>query len=280
MIRLCARAVLLAALIGGGPLHAQALPQPDPAPDAAPALPPQESDEPPSEPSLGSDIKAYFTAPLHWDKGNWAWFGGSLLAIGAARHFDTQVRTHFIAKEGPTVGANSEDLADVVPTVAVLGGTWLYASLIDDRAGHLEAREMLEAAGLSTVTAEVFKFAAGRETPYQTSDPSEWGKGGHSFPSLHSTAAFAVGTVLAESGNDEYRWIRRVLGYGLGFITSYERLKHNDHWLSDTVAGAALGAASAQFVMNRHGGAADIGGRFALVPVAGGAILTYRLTLQ
>ena len=280
MSRPSARAVFLAALIGSGPLLAQELPPRDAAPDAAPAPPAPQADEPPGEPSLGSDIKAYFTAPLHWDKGDWAWFGGSLLAIGAARHFDTQVRTHFIAKEGPTVGAKSEDLADAIPTVAVLGGTWLYASLINDQAGHVEAREMLEAAGLSAVSAEVFKFAAGRETPYQTSDPSEWGKGGNSFPSLHSTAAFAVGTVLAESGNDEYRWIRRVLGYGLGFFTSYERLKHNDHWLSDTVAGAALGVASAHFVMNRHEGAADVGGRFALVPVAGGAILTYRLTLQ
>ena len=117
------------------------------------------------------------------------------------------------------MGANSDDLQDALPTVAVLGATWLYARSSTIAPDTAKRASMLEAAGLSTVTAEVLKFAAGRETPYQTSDPSEWGKGGHSFPSLHSSAAFAVGTVLAESGNDEYRWIRRVLGYGLGAIT-------------------------------------------------------------
>ena len=63
-----------------------------------------------------------------------------------------------------------------------------------------------------------------------------------------------MGTVLAESGNDDYRWIRRLLGYGLGAATSYERLKHNAHWLSDTVAGAALGIATARFSMDRREG--------------------------
>jgi membrane-associated phospholipid phosphatase len=273
MIRRCLPASLLAMLLLSAPLQAQSS---DAVSDPAP---PPATDGPP-RPSLLSDIKAYYTAPLHWDTGDWAWFGGSLLAIGAAHHYDTQVRTHFIKSEGPNVGANSEDLQDAIPTVVVLGGTWLYASYESDRAGHLEAWNMLEATGLSVVTAEVLKFAAGRQDPYQTSDPNEWFKSGHSFPSLHATAAFAVGTVLAESGNDEYRWIRRVLGYGLGIATSYERLRHNAHWLSDTVAGAALGSASARFTMNRHAGEVDADSRFALVPVPGGAMLTYHLTLK
>lgn len=250
----------------------------------ATAQPPQPASvapgpEEPARSSLGSDIKAYFTAPLHWDAGDWAWFGGSLAAIGAARHYDTQVRTHFIKQEGPTVGSKSYDLQDAIPTVAVMGATWLYAGIVDSSDGRREAWTMLEAAGLSGVTAEVLKFAAGREDPYQTRDPNDWRKSGNSFPSLHATAAFAVGTVLAESGNDEYRWIRRLLGYGLGAATSYERLKHNAHWLSDTVAGAALGISTAHFTMNRHDRSAT-GGHLAVIPVEGGAMLTYQMTLQ
>jgi hypothetical protein len=83
-----------------------------------------------------------------------------------------------------------------------------------------EAWNMLEAGGMSFVTAYSLKY---------------------------TTAAFAVGTVLVESGNPEFRWVRRVIGYGVGFGTAYLRMKHNAHWLSDTVAGAALepGAAEA-----------------------------------
>jgi membrane-associated phospholipid phosphatase len=257
-------------------------PSPAPAADAAmseptppPATPPT-GQAAPSNAGLVSDIKLYFTAPLRWDAGDWAWFGGALLAIGAAHHYDTQVRSHFV-EPGQTI--NSDDVQDAIPTAAVLVATWGYANLIDSSDGRREAWAMLEAAGLSSVTAYALKYAVGREGPDQTSDPNEWLKGGGgSFPSWHSTAAFAVGTVLAESGNDEYRWLRRVLGYGLGVATSYERLKHNAHWLSDTVAGAALGGATAHFTMNRVY-RTDDESSLSVVPIQGGAMLTYRVSL-
>ena len=83
--------------------------------------------------------------------------------------------------------------------------------------------------------------------------------------------------MLAESGNDDYRWIRRLLGYGLGGVTAYERLRHNAHWLSDTVAGAALGMSTAHFVMNRHGALATYGANLSVTPVEGGAMLTFAM---
>jgi membrane-associated phospholipid phosphatase len=251
---------------------AEPTPSTQPAPSTEPATPPQGS-------GLGTDIKLYFTAPLRWDSRDWAWFGGALLAIGAAHHYDTQVRTHFVPNLKPGQTINSDDVQDVLPTVGVLGLTWAYATLVDNSNGRREAWAMLEAAGLSTVTAYALKYAIAREGPDQTSDPNEWRKsGGNSFPSEHATIAFAVGTVLAESGNDEYRWLRRVLGYGLGVATSYERMKHNAHWLSDTVAGGALGAATANFTMKRTY-TTDEDARLSVVPVQGGAMLTYRVLL-
>jgi len=226
--------------------------------------------------SLGSDFKTYFTAPLRWNATEWAWFGGSVAAIGLAHRYDTQVRTHFL-KLDPTA-TSSNDLQDAIPTAAVFAATCLYANVIDDASGRRESWAMFEAAGLSTITAYAIKYTTRRERPNQTSDPNQWGKsGGDGFPSEHSTIAFAVGTVLAESGNDEYRWIRRLLGYGLGAATSYERLKHNTHWLSDVVAGSALGIASAHFAM--HHQEIDEANGVRLEPVAGGVLLTYRITL-
>jgi membrane-associated phospholipid phosphatase len=251
------------------------------APEAtSPAPPATESATPDASGSgLASDIKAYLTAPLRWDRGQWAWFGGALLAIGAAHHYDTQVRTHFVKNLAPGQSINSKDVPDAIPTLAVLGATWAYAALIDDNNGRKEAWTMLEAAGLSTVTTYALKYAIARQGPDRTSNPNQWRKsGGNSFPSYHSAAAFAVGTVLAESGNDDYRWVRRLLGYGLGAATGYERLKHNAHWLSDTVAGAALGIATARFTMSRRDRETE-GSSLAIEPVEGGAMLTYRLTL-
>jgi membrane-associated phospholipid phosphatase len=69
---------------------------------------------------------------------------------------------------------------------------------------------------------------------------------------LHVTAAFAIGTVFAESGADEYRWVRRVVGYGVASATAYARLHGNQHWLSDVVAGSAIGVYAGAFTMNRQ----------------------------
>jgi membrane-associated phospholipid phosphatase len=251
-----------------------------PASEPTPSPPAPAPEQTSSQSGVLTDIKLYFTAPLHWDARDWEWFGGALVAVGAAHHYDTQVRTHFVKNLAPGQTINSDDVKDAIPTVAVMAATWAYAALTDDSNGHREAWAMLEAAGLSSVTAYALKYVAGREGPDQTSDPNEWGKsGGNSFPSWHSSAAFAVGTVLAESGNDEYRWLRRLLGYGLGVATSYERLKHNAHWLSDTAAGAALGAASARFTMHRRLVNDDEAG-IAVVPVQGGAMLAYRISMR
>lgn len=224
------------------------------------------------------DIGAYFTAPLRWDTRDWTWFGGAVLAVGLAHRYDSQVRTHFVGT-GPAASTSTHDTQDAVPTAAVLGGTWAFALLTQDRDGYGEGWAMIEAGALSGVTDYALKFAAGRQGPDATTNPNEWLAGGNSFPSLHATAAFAVGTVLAESGNEDYRYLRRLLGYGLGVFTSYERLKHDAHWLSDTAAGAALGISSAHFVMDRRYGQ-HAESHLALVPIEGGAMLTYRLALD
>jgi membrane-associated phospholipid phosphatase len=199
-----------------------------------------------------TDTKLYFTAPLRWDTQDWLFFGGALAAIGAAHQYDGNVRRHFAGPSLVLDGKDPHAIRDAVPAAMVVLGTWAYAGLSDDYQGRRETFTMLEAAAFSSVTAEALKYAAGRARPNESSRVDDWRSGGSSFPSLHATAAFAIGTVLAESGNDEYRWFRRVLGYGMAGATAYIRVKDNVHWLSDTVAGAALGAASARFAMNRR----------------------------
>ncbi len=217
------------------------------------------------------DTKLYFTSPLRWDEEDWLYFGGALVAIGAAHSFDERVRDHFATGSKAILngGEDKNSLRDAAPTVALIAGTGLYAAFIDDRDGYRETWFLIEAGAFSGVTAEVLGYATGRERPDATTSPNEWGKGGDSFPSLHTTVAFAVGTVFAESGNDEYRWIRRIIGYGVAGATGYVRVSENVHWLSDSVEGAALGIATARFVLNRQG-AQDDRASVQFQPVKGG----------
>ena len=170
-------------------------------------------------------------------------------------------------------GQDNNSLRDALPAVALIVGTGLYAGFIRDTDGYQETWSLVEAAVLSTATGEVLSFAGGRERPDATTSPNRWRQGGDSFPSVHTTAAFAIGMVFAESGNDEYRWIRRLIGYGIAGATGYIRVRDNEHWVSDTVAGAALGIATARFVLNRQGN--DNHADLALQPVKGGWQLAY-----
>lgn len=227
------------------------------------------------------DAAAYYTAPLHWNGRDWECFGGALAAIAVAHHYDTQARAHFNRDSTSPLGPKaSGELTDALPGAALLLGTWGYASLIGSHAGEGEAWNMAESGGLSLVSAYALKYIIRRPGPDTTPDPNHLFSGGSSFPSEHTTAAFAVGTVLAESGNPEFRWLRRTIGYGIGFGTAYLRMRHNAHWLSDTVAGAALGMASAHFVMNRSAEREDTenSSALSLVPVQGGVMLAYSAT--
>jgi membrane-associated phospholipid phosphatase len=239
----------------------------------------QEQDSPCSTPVSRSldAVKAYVTAPLRWATPEWLLFGGAVAAVGVSHGFDSQVRTHFTGNSAAASNeANSHTVQDALPAATLFVGTWGLAQLTDDTDGRREAGAMLEASVLSIGTSYVLNYASGRRGPNETSDPNRWWSAGTSFPSQHTTAAFAIGTVLAESGNSHYRWVRRVLGYGVAGFTAYERLKHNAHWLSDTAAGAALGAASARFAMDRESGrTAASAATLALTPLPHGLMLRY-----
>ena len=248
---------------------------------AGPAAPGSPIQYPPPRQSLADhtleDAKAYYTAPLHWDRRDWEYFGGTLAAIAVTHHYDTQARTHYVQGSASPLGPKSSgELSDIAPSAALLVGTWGYATLIGSHAGEGEAWNMVESSGLSLVSAYALKYMIRRPEPDATTNPNHWFGGGRAFPSEHVTLAFSIGTVLAESGNPQFRWLRRTIGYGVGFGTAYLRMKHNAHWLSDTIAGAALGAATAHFVMNRSGrreAAED--SEISLVPVQGGVMLAY-----
>jgi membrane-associated phospholipid phosphatase len=208
--------------------------------------------------TLGSaleDAKLYFTAPLRWDQEDWLYFGAAVAATGLSHEFDSDVRSHFATGSNASLnGTDKNSLRDALPTIALIAGTGTSALLLKDSDGYRETWALLEAGILSTASGEILSYATGRERPDATASPNQWRQGGDSFPSLHADAAFAVGTVFAESGNDEYRWLRRLIGYGIAGATAYIRVRDNEHWLSDTVAGSALGIATARFVLNRQGG--------------------------
>jgi membrane-associated phospholipid phosphatase len=120
-----------------------------------------------------------------------------LTAVGVAYHFDGTVRAHFVDHSPAALSSNTHDLQDALPAAALFMGTWAAANLLDDNDGRREAGSMIEASVLSVGTAYVLKYAAGRDRPDQSADPGRFRAGGSSFPSVHATAAFAIGTAMS-----------------------------------------------------------------------------------
>ena len=65
----------------------------------------------------------------------------------------------------------------------------------------------------------------------------------YSFPSGHTTEAFASAEFLYQEYKDVSPWYG-IAGYTMAATTGYLRMYNNKHWLGDIVAGAGIGIAS------------------------------------
>ena len=111
----------------------------------------------------------------------------------------------------------------------------------------------LESTMLAGAAALALKSAIGRRRPDVAPNTAfsfrPFAFKGNSFPSGHTTVAFALATSL--SGETKDQWTD-ALFYGAATLTAYARVNDDKHWLSDTVFGAAIGIMSARLVQRWH----------------------------
>lgn len=71
-----------------------------------------------------------------------------------------------------------------------------------------------------------------------------------SFPSGHTTSAFAIATII----NSEFKDKKAVtiVAYSLATLTGLSRIHDNKHWATDVLAGAAFGYGMAKVIVNRN----------------------------
>ena len=124
-----------------------------------------------------------------------------------------------------------------------------------------------EAVAVSGVVTALLKGVVGRARPYVSADTSPhdfrfgrgFSKGGgyESFPSGHSTAAFAAASVVTSESERWWPhgiWLVAPAMYGGATLVGLSRMYNNAHWASDVALGAAIGTFSGiKVVRYSHG---------------------------
>lgn len=129
------------------------------------------------------------------------------------------------------------------------------------KTGREVVRAVLVSGGLTVVT----KGLVGRSRPFASpGDADEYNPGRGflnsaraSFPSGHTSAAFAAATVMVREVNATHphaRWIVDPLLFGSAAFVGFSRVYSNQHWPSDVLVGAALGSITGyEVVAHAHG---------------------------
>ncbi len=195
--------------------------------------------------TFGASLSSGATSP--WQP---AWVAAGLVTAAALldRPVDDYVRAHAQNPSGRALG----HLGSAIP-VAAFGLASLSWSLQRGSVQGDIALSALEAGLVAAGVSEVGKFAVGRARPTEERGAASFGasaRGQSSFPSIHTAVAWAVLTPYAKYY--EAPWL-----YGVATLTNAGRIAARDHWLSDTVAGAALGYYLGDLMYRRSGAAAE-----------------------
>ena len=169
-----------------------------------------------------------------------------LTAVPFAFIYDTDVHNHY---ENYTVDSNTQNTADalqlILPAIPLTIGTVDWAR--GDGGRNMEV--VAESLGGVVVLQQALAHTVGRERPN--------GKDNLSFPSGHTSWAFAATTLIVRDLHDpsdtSFHAVDALV-YVPAMFAAWERVAANEHWTSDVVCGALLGVFLTNTIWDAHFG--------------------------
>jgi undecaprenyl-diphosphatase len=131
-------------------------------------------------------------------------------------------------------------------SVGVPAGIWFYATLKNNQSLRQQAYAVGGSVIISAALAEAVKLSVNRPRPYTTNPqlvhPYDASEAGYSMPSGHVSLAFANATALALTFK---KWYVTVPAFAWATAVGYSRLYLGEHYPSDVLTAAIIGAGSA-----------------------------------
>lgn len=198
------------------------------------------------------------TAPTRWEASPWRRFGLGVAAVGVTiAVLDEPIRDAINPR--PDRGSlidRVDRLGERRTSHLLMAGLYGYGLLREDERAKAVALDVLYATVIANglVTSRL-KRAFGRDRPYLGGDAHAFDafdgrdQDQRAFPSGHATEAFAVAGVIATHYADTPAVIWTA--YGLAALNGLSRMKKDQHWASDVLAGAMIGGGIGRMVA-RH----------------------------
>jgi len=201
--------------------------------------------------SYVTDIGSIATQPLRWQKQEW------FVALGAATVFttiylnDLPIQDFFQSNKTEGSIWFSTNIAEplgsgliALPALGLFYGSgWAFDNPKSRHVALQASKAWVLTAGATVVVKQLSHRQRPNEgeypNPHLWRGPFALTKDYTSFPSGHTSTAFAVATVIADSYAD--KWYIGAASYTLASMAGLSRIHDNEHWASDVFAGALLG---------------------------------------
>ena len=189
------------------------------------------------------DVKHVVTAPTRWDetdRHNAGW--ASLAVVGTALAVDRPLRDEMRRHSGDNAFLTQVERLGSQYSVGVVGGFYVFGALADNETAVQVAQDGLAASLIASgIITPAIKLVAGRSRPRDNNGIyhfKPFSNANSSFPSGHTTEAFALASVIANHYDET--WVT-CTSYSLAGLVGLARTYHQAHFASDVLAGAMIG---------------------------------------
>ena len=213
----------------------------------------------PSYPEIvWDDVKYVVTAPARWDDQDWKSFALTTAGVvGVGAILDGPVRDE-MRRHAPNDNPFMRNVErfGAQYSLAVLGGFYVAGSAGNNGTALAVAQDGLAASLIaSVIITPTIKFVTGRARPRENLGTAAFHpfdlsySPNSSFPSGHTTQAFAVASVIAN--HYEQPWVA-YSSYTVAGLVGVARIYHDAHFTSDVVAGALIGTLVGKSVVGHN----------------------------
>jgi len=203
-----------------------------------------------------SDIAYTATSPSRWDKSDWIMAGSVAVGTGFFVGLDEEIRDVFEDNRSSTTDdfANLfEPFGNGLVTIPALAAFYVFGYYDENDKAKRTALIATESFLITGLYTTILKVSMGRHRPSAGASSTSFDgftTDQKSFPSGHTSTAFAIATVIANK-YEETPYIKPI-SYGIASLTGLSRINDEKHWASDVFFGAALGYFTSKTILKLH----------------------------